>query len=80
MNPLAIVSLVTGILSIICCGLLGLPLGIAGLVTGFLAKKQIQESGGVQGGDPLALAGMITGGIGVVLSILTLIFNASYYY
>jgi hypothetical protein len=70
---MAIASLVTGILSIICCGLIGLPLGIAGLVLGYLAKQQIAQSGGTQQGDPLALAGMITGGIGVVLSIIILI-------
>jgi hypothetical protein len=76
MNPLAIASLVTGILSILCCFgffAFGVVLGGAGLVLGYLAKQQIAESGGTQQGDPLALAGMITGGIGVVLGIISFI-------
>jgi len=76
MNPLAIASLVTGILSIICCfafGGLGIVLGGLGLGLGFFAKKQIAESGGTMKGDPLALAGMITGGIGAVLGLIGLI-------
>ena len=60
-------------------GALGLVLGIAGLVTGYLGKQQIAQSGGTQKGDPLALAGMITGGIGVVLSIIILITTGSSY-
>jgi hypothetical protein len=76
MNPLAIASLVTGILSIVCCfafGGLGVVLGGAGVVLGYLAKQQIAESGGTQQGDPLALGGMITGGIGAVLGLIGLI-------
>ena len=74
-NPLAIASLVTGILSILCCWAFGVGvlLGGAGLALGFVGKQQIAASGGTQSGDPLALAGMITGGIGVALSLLNLI-------
>jgi len=76
MNPLAIASLATGILSIVCCfcfGGLGILLGAAGIVTGIMAKKQIQESGGTQGGDPLALAGIICGGVGAALGVVAII-------
>ena len=71
-SVLAIISLVTGIIAIICCicyGAGGL-FGIAALVTGFLGRKEINESGGQKKGQGLALAGMICGGVGVVLSIL----------
>jgi hypothetical protein len=74
-NPFAIASLVTGILSILCCWAfgVGIVLGGAGLALGFFGKQQIAESGGTQTGDPLALAGMITGGVGIALSLLNLI-------
>lgn len=70
---MSIVSLVTGILSILlsCC-YLGIPLGAAGLITGYLSKKQNAESGGMQQGDGLALAGMICGGIGALLGLIHL--------
>lgn len=70
-SVLAIISLVAGILSIVlacCCSILGLA-GAAGVICGFLAKKEIRESGGAKKGDGLALAGMITGGVGIVLGI-----------
>lgn len=71
-SVLAIISLVTGILGILCCVCYGggALFGIAGLITGFLGKKEIADSGGAKKGDGLALAGMICGGIGVALSIL----------
>lgn len=67
-NPLAIVSLVTGIL---CC----FPLPIVALITGFIAKNQIAQSGGRQSGDGLAIAGMVLGGLSLLLNFLALIGN-----
>lgn len=67
-NPLAIVSLVTALLGIPCCGFI--LLGAVGAVTGFLARKQIAESGGMEKGDGMAKAGMIIGAIMVVLGIV----------
>ena len=59
------------------CGLLGwacLPLGFVGLWLGFRARKAIQESNGQLGGEGIALAGMIlggiTGGLGVLIFLL----------
>lgn len=71
-SVLSIVSLVTGILGIVCCicyGAGGL-FGIAALVTGFLGRKEIAESGDTKKGGGLALAGMICGGVAIALSIL----------
>ena len=70
-QTLAIVSLVTGILSIFCCGWV-LP-GVAAIVMGFLAKKKADENPSEYGGRGLALGGMITGAISVVLGIIVLI-------
>ena len=46
------------------CGLIpfvGLAGAIAGIVMGFIARRQIRESGGTQGGEGMALAGIIIG-------------------
>jgi len=68
-SVLAIVSLVTGILGIFpCCGLF--VFGIAGAVTGYLAKKEIAESNGAKTGAGLAQWGFILGVIGIALSVL----------
>jgi Domain of unknown function (DUF4190) len=67
-SPLAIVSLVLGILGLPCCAFLLLSIGA--VVTGFLARKQIQESQGRLKGDGMALAGLILGGVGLVVSVL----------
>ena len=56
-----------GIVSLLCCGIVT---GIIALVLGYLARNEIKASGGAVGGDGMALAGMITGGIGIVLSII----------
>jgi hypothetical protein len=68
-NQLAVVSLVLGI---VCC----IPFGsIGALVTGFMAIKQIDESGGAQGGRELAIAGMVLGGLSLALSMVSIVVN-----
>ncbi len=73
-SPLAIVSLVTGIIGILCCNYF--VLSIAAIVTGYLGRKQIAQSGGAQKGDGLAKAGFILGIVGVVLGIIIWILYA----
>lgn len=71
---LAIVSLVCGIASIIfgcCCGIFGTPLSIAAVITGIICKKNNKP------GQGMALAGIITGAVGIVVFILSMIFNAA---
>lgn len=73
-NGKATAALVTGIASLIlswCC-FLGLG-GIVAIALGVRARKEIAASGGTQQGDGLALAGIITGAIGVVLGLLVLV-------
>lgn len=70
-NTLAIVSLVCGILSICLCGIVT---GIPALITGFMAKNKADTNPAEFGGRGMALAGMITGGIGTVLGILGIIY------
>jgi hypothetical protein len=75
-NGLAIASLVSSIAGFFC----GVGY-IVGIVLGFIAMKQIDESGGTQQGRGLALAGVIIGfvaiGIGVLVLIIVLIAGAA---
>lgn len=70
-QTLAIVSLVLGILSIFCCGWI-LP-GVIAVVLGFMAKSKAEQNPNEYGGRGLALGGIITGGISVVLGIVVII-------
>lgn len=74
-NGLAIASLVCGILTLVlgfCCGFIGLIPGIAALVTGYLGLRKADEMGGA--GKGLAIAGMVLGGIGLVISLIFAVF------
>jgi hypothetical protein len=57
--------LVLGIAQIFVC-IVG---GILALVFGYIARRQIDESGGTQGGRGMAIAGIILGWIGIGLGI-----------
>ena len=52
----------------LCCGL-GI-LGVVPIVLGVKARAEIRGTGGQQEGDGMALAGIITGAVAIVLSIL----------
>ena len=74
-NGMAIASLICGILTLVlgfCCGFVGLLPGIAALVTGYLGLKKADELGG--SGKGMAIAGMVLGGIGLVISLIFAIF------
>lgn len=70
-QTLAIVSLVCGILGILCCGLVT---GIPAIITGYMAKNNVDSNPNQYGGRGLALAGMILGGVSVLFSILGIIY------
>lgn len=69
-QTLAIVSLVCGILGILCCGMLT---GIPAIITGYMAKNNVDANPNQYSGRGMALAGMILGGVSVVLSIVVII-------
>ena len=74
-QTLPIVSLVFGILSIplgFCC-YAGIPLGIVALITGYIGLNNEKNDPTRYGGRGLAIGGMITGGLVLVLSILLFI-------
>jgi hypothetical protein len=72
-NGLAVAALVLGIVGWIPCGIGSL----LAVVLGFVARSQIRDSRGRQGGDGLALAGIILGFIGIGLWILFLVLSAA---
>ena len=77
-NGLAIGAMSTGIASILaacCCPVLGLMAGVAGLIMGFISRKQIMERGGQ--GNGMALTAIITGGVGVLVAIANIILGAT---
>ena len=70
-QTLAIVSLVCGILGLICC--FSFIPGLAALVTGFMAKGKAEQNPNEYGGRGLALGGIITGAISLLLGIILVI-------
>jgi hypothetical protein len=67
----ATASLVLGILSLACFGFLT---AIPGVICGHLAIKKINASNGALGGKGLATAGLVTGYVGIVISVLVILF------
>ncbi len=65
-------AMIIGIVSLLCCG----PAGIAAIIMGNQAKKQIAASGGALAGQGQAQAGFILGIIAVVLTVLGIVFYA----
>lgn len=66
-SSLAVVSLVLGIASYFVVPLLG---AIAAIITGNLAKKEIQQNPEALSGEGLARWGMILGWINITMSII----------
>lgn len=71
-EPLAIVALVLGIVSLAACGCL--VFGVLAVVFGIMGRKRIREANGTLTGDGLALAGLITGAISLVVGVAYLVF------
>jgi uncharacterized protein DUF4190 len=73
-DGLAIGALITGILAVVCFWIcLGLILGPAAAIMGFISRQRIAASGGTVTGGGLALAGMILGIVGFVLTCIEVI-------
>ena len=72
--PLVFPSLVLGLVGLITFWLLAIP-PILALVFGLVGRSQIKMSGGRQEGDGLAIAGIVTGIVGMVIFVIVLIVN-----
>lgn len=71
-NTLGLVSMILGIASIpLFCCYLGIPLGAAALITGWLGKQKADQ--GLASNSGQALAGMICGGVGVLLGLFQIV-------
>lgn len=71
-KTLAIVSLVLGILGLICCGLFA---GIPAIITGFIAKKRADTEPALYGGRGMATAGIVLGGISIIFTVIAILLN-----
>src|SRR5438552_3764975 len=67
-QTLPIISLVLGIISL-CCYISPIT-GLAALITGFIGLKNVKNDPANYGGKGLAIAGMITGGVFALLSVV----------
>jgi hypothetical protein len=70
-NGFSIASLVLGIVWVFGIG------AILAVIFGFVARKQIRESGGRQGGNGMAIAGIVLGFVGIVGLILWIVLIVS---
>lgn len=61
--------MITGILSLVLGCLGGIP-GIAALVLGWMALSQIKKNPYTTGGKPMAIIGLVTGGLTVAFNAL----------
>lgn len=81
-NTLAILSLVSGTLSIFslpayfcmpCLTVLGVIFGALGIILATVSKKKIRESQGSEIGSRLATGGLVMGLVGSIVSLIALI-------
>jgi len=71
-DGMAVASLVTGITSIVCCGLVT---GIPAIILGLLSRNRIARSSGTLGGGGMAIAGVILGFAGSVIWVFIAAFG-----
>jgi len=69
-SALAIWSLVLGILGLLCFSFLA---GIPAIICGHMGRSQIRQSNGTLGGEGLALAGLILGYAGTIITTIAMI-------
>ncbi len=63
-SVLPVVSLVSGIISMICCA----PLGLVAIITGILGLNAAKKGSGE--GKGMAIAGIVLGAVGIVEAII----------
>jgi hypothetical protein len=68
-SGLAVTALVSGILSILLCGLGGIG-SLVAIICGHKAMSRINLSGGAEGGRGMAVAGLVMGYVSLVLAVI----------
>jgi hypothetical protein len=79
-DPLAIGSLVCGIISMpvgLCCTFFGIPLSLVAIVLGGVAISNISKAPEQKTGKGLAIGGIATGAVGIILLIIGIIFGVA---
>ena len=73
-SPLAIASMVLGILSVpfCCCWFAGAPMSIAGLVLGIIAMGKIRGNPQAWKGSGMAIAGIACASLGLLLDLVAI--------
>lgn len=77
-NALAIIALICGILSLVCCACYGagiLP-GIVGIILGVLGMKKCPKAGMAKVGMILSIVGIV---LGIIMLIVTIISGGAMY-
>jgi hypothetical protein len=69
-NGYAVAALVLGITGLVIVPLIG---SVLALVFGYMARSEIDRSGGTQGGRGLAVAGIVLGWVGVFFGFLVVL-------
>lgn len=73
-SGLAIASLILGIVGVVCLGPFG---GIPAVICGHIALSNIRKSDGTEGGRGMAIAGLVTGYIGIAYIVISIAIMAS---
>ncbi len=66
----ALISGIVGLVMLAACFLISFPVGIAAVVLGFMARREVEQTGDTQTGSGMALAGIITGALAIVGAIV----------
>jgi hypothetical protein len=80
-NTLGLVSMILGIASIplLCCFSLGLPLGIAAAIMGYIGRKRADQGLATNRGQAQTglICGAIAAGLGIILIVLSIVLNTA---
>jgi hypothetical protein len=69
-DPMAIISLVTGIVSMptmFCCSFFGIPISLTAIVLGLVSISKINQQPNRFEGKGMAIGGIATGAVGLLL-------------
>ncbi|OCB18260.1 DUF4190 domain-containing protein [Mycobacterium malmoense] len=70
-NEMGVASLLVGLVALVTCWLLiGVPFGIAAVITGDLARRRVQR--GEANNPRMALAGMVLGAVSIAAGLVAI--------
>ena len=70
-NQFGVASLIVGLVALMTCWLLiGVPFGIAAVITGDIARRRVQR--GEANNPRIAMAGMVLGAVSIALGLVAI--------